>query len=98
MKTATFPTLRVDPELRQAAEDVLLQGESLSGFVERSIRESVERRQTQREFVARGLLAREEAARSGRYIASEDVVRGLEKRLEQAKSKAARSKAPKARA
>lgn len=33
MKTATFPLLRVNPELRQAAEKILLEGESLSGFV-----------------------------------------------------------------
>ncbi len=55
MKTATFPSLRVDPDLRQAAEVVLQDGESLSSFVEQSIRESVERRQAQREFIARGL-------------------------------------------
>ena len=29
MKTATIPSLRVDPELRSAAEDVLVEGEAL---------------------------------------------------------------------
>ena len=32
MKTATLPSLRVEPELRQAAEAMLQQGESLSAL------------------------------------------------------------------
>ena len=59
MKTATIPSLRVDPELRTAAEDVLEEGESLSSFVEQSIRDGVQRRQAQREFIARGLKIQE---------------------------------------
>ena len=43
MKTTTIPSLRVSPDLRKQAEDVLEQGETLSGFVldalTRSIRE-----------------------------------------------------------
>ena len=35
MKTATFPSLRVEPELREAAESVLEEGETLSGFPSR---------------------------------------------------------------
>jgi len=46
MKTSTFPSLRVDPELRQAAEDVLKEGESLSSFVEQSIRDSIQRQRS----------------------------------------------------
>jgi hypothetical protein len=40
MKSATFPSVRVEPELRAAAEDVLQDGESLSGFVEQAIRDA----------------------------------------------------------
>jgi hypothetical protein len=43
MKSATFPSLRVGPALREAAEEVLLDGESLSSFVEESVRENIER-------------------------------------------------------
>lgn len=85
MKTATIPSLRVDPKLRKAAERVLEEGESLSGFVEQSIRESVERRQTQREFIARGLRSRDEARRSGTYVNSDVVIGRLEKLLARAK-------------
>ncbi len=89
MKTATFPSVRVDPELRQAAEQLLSEGESLSSFVEQSIRESIERRKFQQEFIARGLRARDDAQRSGRYVSADAVIGTLEKRLAAAKAKGA---------
>ena len=46
MKTASLPSLRVAPELREAAESVLQAGETLSGFIEASVRETIERRRT----------------------------------------------------
>ena len=88
MKTATFPSLRVDPELRDAAEKVLQEGESLSSFLEQSIRESIERRRAQREFIARGLRSRDEARRSGKYVKSEVVIGRLEKMLTRVKTSA----------
>jgi predicted transcriptional regulator len=88
MKTATFPSLRVDPELRDAAEGVLEEGESLSSFLEQSIRESIERREARREFIARGLRSRDEARRTSTYIKSEVVIGRLEKMLARAKTSA----------
>ena len=92
MKTATLPSLRVAPELRQAAEAVLQEGETLSSFVEQAIREGIERRQAQREFIARGLRSRDRARRSSKYVAAESVIGRLEKMLGRAKrsAKAAR--------
>ena len=87
MKSATFPSLRVDPALRQAAEEVLLEGESLSGFVEQSVRESIDRRKAQEEFIARGLASRKKARRSGKYVASATVIGNLESRLAKSKGK-----------
>ncbi len=81
MKTATIPSLRVAPELREAAESVLQQGETLSGFVEQSIRAQIERRRFQQEFIARGLAAREEAKRTGIYYTHEEVMAGLNAKL-----------------
>jgi hypothetical protein len=46
MKNAIIPSLRVDPALRRA-------GESLSSFMEQSLRANIERRQVQQAFVAR---------------------------------------------
>ncbi len=87
MKSATFPSVRVEPELREAAESVLLEGESLSGFVEQSIREHIERRRHRSEFIARGLAARDAARSSGTYVSADSVVLRLEKRLEAAKAR-----------
>jgi predicted transcriptional regulator len=86
VKTATFPSLRVDPELRQAAEDSLQEGETISSFLEQSIRDSVERRQRQREFIARGLASRDEAARTGEHVSSDEVLGRLEQMLAKAKA------------
>lgn len=87
MKTATLPSLRVDPELRQAAESVLNEGESLSSFMEESLRASITRRQLQREFIARGLAACEEARRTGVYFSSDQVLTELEEMLRDAETK-----------
>ena len=59
MKTATFPSLRVEPELREAAEAVLQEGETLSSLIETAVRETVERRRMRAEFIARGLASRD---------------------------------------
>lgn len=87
MKNATLPPLRVDSELRAAAESVLREGESLSGFVLESVRLNIERREAQREFIARGLAAREEAKTSGQYISSAEVLKRLDKSLSKARVK-----------
>lgn len=89
MKTANFPSLRVDPALRQAAEDSLLDGETISGFVEQSIRDSILRRQHQREFVARGLAARDAAAADGQYVSAETVLGRLSGMLAKAREQTA---------
>ena len=90
MKSATIPSLRVEPGLRQAAEDVLVEGESLSSLVEQSIRETVERRQAQREFIARGLKSRDNARRTNAYASSKQVIGRVEKMLAKAKAGAGR--------
>ena len=92
MKSATIPPLRVTPDLRNAVEDVLREGETLSGFVEESLRAQVERRQLQQEFLARGLAAREEARASGKYHSGSEVMASLRGILQQAEKKAKRRK------
>jgi ribosome-associated translation inhibitor RaiA len=91
MKTATIPALRVDPALREAAEKVLQDGETISSFVEQSIRAQIAQRQAQHEFVARGVIARDTARQSGVYVAADDVMMGLEKMLARAKSKSGKT-------
>ncbi|OJY94854.1 MAG: prevent-host-death protein [Lysobacterales bacterium 63-13] len=78
MKSATLPPLRVAPELRQAAESVLQEGESLSSLMEQSLRGEVNRRRMQAEFIARGLAARDEAQRTGVYVGKEESLAALD--------------------
>ena len=78
MKTATMPALRVEPELRQAAEEILRPGETLSAFVEDSLRRNVAFRRTQQEFIARGLVSRDEAKKSGVYFSADEVLAELD--------------------
>lgn len=86
MKTATLPSLRVDPRLRRDAEAVLQEGESLSSFVEHAVRVQVGLRREEEAFIARGLLARDRARRTGAYVSSEGVLKGLGTRLSRAKA------------
>jgi hypothetical protein len=88
VKTASFPSLRVEPELRAAAEDVLEEGETLSSFVEQSIRDGVQRRRAQREFIARGLRSAKAARRTQEYVPASKVVARLEGMLQRAKRSA----------
>jgi hypothetical protein len=98
MKTSTLPPLRVDPRLRKAAESVLAEGETLSGFVEASVRAQIERRLADREFIARGLASRDQARRAGDYVPSGQVLRKLEARQAKARSAAQSKTKSKARA
>ena len=51
MKSATIPPLRVDPELRSAAESILQEGETLSSFVIDSIKDGIQNRQDRKSVV-----------------------------------------------
>lgn len=86
MKTATLPSLRVEPSLRKSAEKVLRKGESLSSFMEQSLRDEVNRRRMQAEFIARGIAARDEARRTGEYFDADKVHAELHAMLDKAKA------------
>lgn len=85
MKTATIPSVRVEPDFRAEVEAVLADGETLSEFVEASVRASVERRRIQAEFVTRGLRSRDEARRTGDYVDADVVLDGLQRKLDAAR-------------
>lgn len=87
MKTATLPSVRVEPELRAQVEGLLQAGESLSEFVESAVRQAAQQRVQQGEFVARGLASLAKARRTGKLIESEAVMAQLERRLESARQR-----------
>lgn len=74
MKSATIPPLRVTPSLRSDAESVLQDGETLSSFVEESLRKQIARRKFQQEFIARGMTARDDAKATGRYVSTAQIM------------------------
>lgn len=87
MKNATLPPLRVDAELRAAAEAVLREGETLSGFLLDAVRHHIQRRGAQREFIARGLLARDEARATDEYVSADEMLGRLDVMLAAARVK-----------
>lgn len=87
MKTATLPSVRVAPEFRSSVESVLRDTETLTEFVENSVRETVTRRRNQAEFLARGIRSLEAAKVSGIYIDADIVLDKLRQRLSVAKAK-----------
>jgi predicted transcriptional regulator len=89
MKTAAIPAVRVPPELRQAAEDVLQAGETLSAFVEEAVRRNVEFRQVQKAFIGRGLASAAAARKSGKYVSTAAMLGKLSRRLEKARRRRA---------
>ncbi len=85
MKTATLPSVCVEPELREAAESVLEKGETLAGLIETSVREAVHRRRSQAEFIARGIASSEKAKRTRVYHSAEhDLNRSLDHLIDRA--------------
>lgn len=94
MKAATMSALSAHPELRQAAEEILHPGETLSGFVEDALRRNVELRCSQQLFIERGLASREEAKYNGKYVPAGQVLKNLAACLEKTAGKTSVKKTP----
>jgi hypothetical protein len=95
MKTTTIPSVRVEPERREQVEALLVEGETVSQFVEASVRATVLRRRHRAEFVARGMRSLEEARRSGRYVDAGAALGVLQQKWDKALKKRA-SRGPRA--
>jgi len=88
MKTTTIPPLRVSPELREQAEAVLEEGETLSAFVLDALTRSIEYRKARQEFIARGLASAAHAKKTGKYVPVDSVIGKLARKLARAKQRA----------
>lgn len=82
MKSAVIPQVRVEPELRAELESVLRQGETLSEFVETSVRNAVAFRRTQTRFHERGQAAWEHYQSTGASVPAEEVLAMLQAKLD----------------
>jgi hypothetical protein len=97
MKTSSLPPLRVEPRLREEAERLLREGETLSSFIVDAVEERIRNRLEESEFIRRGLASAKKARRSGKYTPASSVVEGLRKQLHAARKAAARTPGRKAR-
>ena len=91
MKTVELPSVQVEPDLLEALDAVLNEGETVAQFVEAAVRAGVERRRVRSEFIARGLRSRDEARRTGAYVDAEVVLDELQRKLAAARDRLAKS-------
>ena len=82
MKTAILPQVRVEPQLRADLESVLREGETLSDFLESTVRQAVDYRRMQAEFDARANAAWTRYQQAGGGVPAEEVVAQMRERLE----------------
>ena len=80
MKSAVIPQVRVEPELRAELESVLRQGETLSEFVESTVRNAIAFRRVQTTFNARAEAASQAYHQTGVSVPVEAVLDRLRDR------------------
>ena len=89
MRSATFPPIRVEPEVRAEVEAVLREGETLTQFIEEAVVAAAAWRRVQSEFVTRGEAAIERWKQEGGGQGVDEVMADLQARLDDAKRRAA---------
>jgi hypothetical protein len=90
MKSAVIPQIRVEPELRAELESVLRQGETLTDFVEATVRNAIAFRRVQSSFHARAQAASEEYHRTGVSVPVDTVLHRLQSKLDAKRKKLGR--------
>ena len=90
MKSAVLPQIRVEPELRAELESVLRDGETLTDFVEASVRSAIAFRRVQTSFHARAQAASEAYHRTGVSVPVETVLGRLQSKLDARRKKLGR--------
>ena len=87
MKTATLPAVRVAPEVRQLVESVLKEGESLSTFIEETVKKQAQWRKEDEAFYAEA-ARRSALLKAGKMktITAEESIRRLRAQIEKKKA------------
>lgn len=81
MKTAVIPQVRVEPALRADLDSVLLPGETLTEFVEASVRRAIEFRRVQADFNSRCEASLATYERTGISISTDAVMEKLQAKV-----------------
>ena len=87
MKSAVLRSVRVERALRNDAESVLDEGETLSDFIATCVRGGVAWRRAQDAAVARARNAIDRSGRESHGISPEDLLRRMDERLNAARSR-----------
>jgi hypothetical protein len=90
MKPAAKPQIRVEPELRAELESVLRQGETLTEFVEATLRNAIAFRHVQTEFNGRAQAASEAYHQAGASVPVHAVLARLQSKLDTQRKKLGR--------
>ena len=82
MKTATLPAVRVAPQVRELIESVLHEGESLSAFIEETVKKQAQWRKEDQSFYAEA-MRRSKLLKDGKMktFSHEEVMKGLREKL-----------------
>ena len=87
MKTATLPAVRVSPEVRELIESVLHEGESLSMFIEETVKKQAQWRKEDEAFYARAAKASQALRDGGKFYTAEESIARLRSQVERARAK-----------
>lgn len=82
MKTVQLSPVRLTAAVREQIESVLLEGETLSHFVEQAAIDAARRRKAQQDFVARGRASLARALESGESYAADEVLDAMKSRID----------------
>jgi hypothetical protein len=93
MRTATLPAVRVSPDTRSLIESVLREGETLSTFIEETVKKHAAWRKEDEAFHARAALASKRLAEGGKFFTPEESIARLRAQVRRAREKQA-SKQP----
>ena len=90
MKSAVIPQIRVEAALRADLESVLQPGETLTDFVEATVRSAIAFRRVQTAFQARAQAASEAYHQTGVSVPVETVLARLQSKLDARRKKLGR--------
>lgn len=80
-------TLSLPTELYNSIEHLLVDNETILGFIEQAVFEKVKYRQDEKDVAKRALESRDKAKRTGIYVSAEEVFADLEDILNNARQK-----------
>jgi len=90
MKSSFIPQIRVEPALRAELESVLHPGETLTDFVEATVRNAIAFRRVQTDFHERAKAALQDHHRTGASVPIEPVLGRLQSKLDARRKKLSR--------